>query len=175
MRDVLQQPELDLPAYLHLESGTPLWKLWSSDTPAVGPLLICKREPKKHTYTSTHIAKVCNEHVLKPFVEVQNERREIRGKLWFWSHCCPRDWFNELKWTEESTSISCEDRPGNGHSNEYLVLLLYQDFISWFHQTKATHIHQNSFFVAHTVSSPPQLWNDGRRLFNRWQEQDQML
>lgn len=81
MRDVFQQPKLDLPAYLHLESGTLLWNLRSSDTPAVVPLLICKTEPKKHTYTSTHIVKVCNEHGLKPFVEVQNVRREIRGKL----------------------------------------------------------------------------------------------
>lgn len=151
MWDVLQQHKSDPPAYLHLESGTPLWNLRSSDTPAVVPLLICKREPKKHTYTKTRIVKVCNKHGLKPFVDVQNVRREIRGKLWFWSHCCPGDWFNELKWTEESASISCEDRPGNGHCNEYLVLLLYQDFISWFHLTKAMHIHQKSLFVAHPV------------------------
>lgn len=37
--------KLDLPAYLHLESGTPLWNPRSSDTPAVVLLLICKREP----------------------------------------------------------------------------------------------------------------------------------
>lgn len=50
MREVLDV-KVDAPAYLHLEFGTPLWNLRSSDTPAVVPLLICKREPKKNTHT----------------------------------------------------------------------------------------------------------------------------
>lgn len=62
--------------------------------------------------------------------------------MFFGATAVLRDRLNELKWTEDSTSVSREDRPGTGHLNEYLLLLLYWDFISWLHLTRAMHIHQ---------------------------------
>lgn len=139
--------KLDLPACHHLVFGRLLWNLRSFDKPAAAHLLICRTAPGH-----TNISGQSNGQwmsTLKAPDEVKWVKGEISGSnviLLFFvvveENTFLWDWFNELKWTEQSSSISHEDRPETSHFNEYQLLLLYRDFISWVHLTAAMQGHQ---------------------------------